>query len=59
MPNKGGDGYQNTVRGKEDIGLDLLKEVEKIGARESSIPRSATQEPEVGEDEKDEWQQGD
>ena len=39
MPNKGGDGYQNTVRGKEDIGLDLLKEVERIGARESSIPR--------------------
>ena len=58
MPNKGKDGYTSVVRGK-DIGVDLLKEVEEMGAREASIPRSAVNEPEVAEEEKSGWQTGD
>ena len=58
MPNKGKDGYKSIARGK-DIGVDLLKEVEAIGSRETSIPRSAVDEPEVAEEEKSGWQTGD
>ena len=58
MPNKEKDGYTSVVRGK-DIGVDLLKEVEAIGARGTSIPRSAVDEPEVAEEEKSGWQTGD
>ena len=58
MPSKGKDSYKSDARGK-DIGLELLKEVEAMGAREASIPRSAANEPEVAEEEKSGWQTGD
>ena len=55
MPKKGGDSYVSTVRGL-DIGLELLKDVEKIGARETSIPRSTAEEfEEAGDAEQETW----
>ena len=58
MPKKGGDSYVSTVRGL-DIGMELLKDVEKIGARETSIPRSAADEFEENEEFEPEWKESD
>jgi len=58
MPTKSGDGYVSTVRGL-DIGMELLKQVEKIGARETSIPRSTVDEFDNIEETEPEWKDND
>ena len=58
MPKKGGDSYVSTVRGL-DIGMELLKQVGKIGARETSIPRSTVDEFDKIEETEPEWKDND